>query len=70
MKTYTTIQGDTWDAIAKNQLGSEKFTDKLVAVNFEQRKTMFFSSGIVLNLPEVSTEEQTTASEGLPPWKR
>ena len=32
-KTYTTIQGDMWDKIAYEQMGSVLYTDKLVKAN-------------------------------------
>ena len=34
MNTYTTIQGDTWDLIAKKVYGDEKKLDVLMEYNF------------------------------------
>ena len=64
-KTYTTVQGDMWDSIAYRQLGSEAYTDKLIALNPEYRMLYTFP-GVVLTLPEA--ERKTVNS--LPPWKR
>lgn len=66
MKTYTTIQGDTWDMIAYKTLGNTSYTDRLAAVNPEHVGTLLFPAGVTLHLPDI--EEKT--SYNLPPWKR
>ena len=38
MATYTTKQGDMWDAIAYTQLGSVSYTDKLMNLNQQYRE--------------------------------
>lgn len=65
-KTYTTVSGDTWDAIAYKMLGDETYTDKLITSNLQHRHTVIFSAGIVLDIPDTKTE----VSAKLPPWKR
>lgn len=67
MKTYTTVQGDMWDSIAFSQLGDVKYTDVLQAANTTYRKVYVFTSGVVLNIPDVNT---TITTNDLPPWKR
>lgn len=67
MNTYTTVQGDTWDLIAHQQLGSANYTDQLIRANPEYIGTIFFSAGITLRLPDI-TEDNT--ADSLPPWKR
>ena len=69
MRTYTTKQGDTWDIIAKSQLGSEFQMHQLIELNFKYRDILIFSSGIELNIPEAKAVSSTN-SEQLPPWKR
>ena len=69
MRTYTTKQGDTWDIIAKSQLGSEFQMHQLIELNFKYRDILIFSSGIELNIPDVKPMT-STKSEQLPPWKR
>ena len=64
---YRTMQGDTWDVIAKKLWGNEKLFVKLMEANPEHRETMFFPEGIELVVPEIET---STAPEVLPPWKR
>ncbi len=69
MRSYVTKQGDTWDIIAKAQLGSEFQMHQLIELNFKYRDILIFSSGIELNIPDVNPRPSTN-SEQLPPWKR
>lgn len=69
MKTYRTVSLDTWDVIAKKLYGTEVLMDRLIRANLEHRKTVFFSAGVVLKVPEVDTGSAELA-ENLPPWKR
>ena len=66
---YKTIQGDTWDIVAKKLLGSEMYMSDLIRVNPDYQEYVIFPAGVELNVPKV---EQTTAQEEsmLPPWKR
>jgi len=66
MSSYTTKQGDTWDIIAYQQLGSTDYTDRLMSANLEHVGTFLFPAGVALRLPKI--EEKTSGS--LPPWKR
>lgn len=66
MKKYTTVQGDKWDSIAFNQMGTTDHTDKLMNANTKYRDIFIFPAGIELDIPEVS--ERTY--DDLPPWKR
>lgn len=64
-KTYVTTQHDTWDIIAKKQLGSEYLMHQLIEANPDHRETVIFSAGVVLTIPDpVEPVTQT-----LPPWK-
>ena len=65
-RTYTTVQGDMWDSIAYQQLGSVLHTDKLMNANQQYRKYYTFPAGIVLTLPEITE----VVNDSLPPWKR
>ncbi len=67
MRSYRTVQGDTWDLIALKvypELGGEKFTSALIDANPEHVETVIFSAGVELSIPEVSVP----ASRVLPPW--
>lgn len=63
--TYTTRQGDMWDAIARARMGSEMHMARLIAANPEHRETVIFSAGITLVIPETEKKTETV----LPPWK-
>ncbi len=69
MKTITTVQGDTWDIIAKREYGNELLMDVLIKANIQHRKTVIFSAGVVLNVPELDETELTKVSN-LPIWKQ
>lgn len=64
--TYTTVQGDMWDAIAYKAMGSERYTGALMALNREHLARFTFPAGVVLALPE----ETVSAGASLPPWKK
>lgn len=65
MKTYTTIQGDMWDSIAYKLYGNEKHMGLLMQNNMELLDIFIFSSGTVLNVPEL--EEESEAD--MPSWR-
>lgn len=69
MKTITTRQGDTWDILAREYLGSDMLMDVLISANIPYRNTAIFQAGVVLQIPDIDTDE-LKASEGLPIWKR
>lgn len=69
MKKYETVSQDTWDIIAKRVYGSEALMDQLIRANLQHRKTVFFSAGVVLNVPDIDADSPEFA-ENLPPWKR
>lgn len=66
MGTYTTIQGDVWDLIAYKLYGDEKYMKDLVEANWKYIDVVVFSSGTVLNVPEIPEEEL----EGAPFWRQ
>ena len=66
MKQYKTVQGDTWDLIAKKQYGDEKKLDILMMNNFSLLNYVVFPAGIVVDIPELRDEEQ----QGWPEWRR
>lgn len=66
-KIYSTIQGDTFDVIAKKVYGSEEYMTDLLKANQKYNDTVIFSAGVKIICPEF---EQKTLSYLLPPWKR
>lgn len=66
MKTYTTIQGDMWDGIAKKVYGTENGMNALLKANMQYRNIVIFSAGAVLTIPEYTAP----VTDKLPPWRR
>jgi phage tail protein X len=64
--TYTTKQGDRWDAIAYKVLGDERYMSQFIAENKQHRDVFVFPAGVVLTVPEITEEEESTS----PPWRR
>lgn len=63
--TYVTVQGDTWDKIAYETLGSEYLLPILLEANSAHREVYIFSGGITLNIPEIDTSEVTERPDWL-----
>ena len=69
MKTYRTIQGDTWDLIALKmypKIGGEKLIDILLEYNTEYMNFVILPANIILNVPDIL--EPVVLN--LPAWKR
>lgn len=67
MKSYRTVSGDTFDLIAYKELGSCKYTERLINANRTHVSTVIFKAGVVLTLPTIT--EEAKASK-LPPWRK
>lgn len=65
MTTYTTIQGDMWDAISYKVYGSEKYMGVLMRSNPHLLNTYIFEAGTVLTVPEIKNEEESDK----PAWR-
>ena len=65
--TYTTKQGQAWDEVARQALGSEQLMHRLLEANPQHRYTVFFSAGTELVVPDIETDDKP---ETLPPWKK
>lgn len=63
--TYVTVQGDTWDKIAYETLGSEYLLPVLLEANSAHREVYIFPGGIILNIPEIDTSEVTERPDWL-----
>ena len=66
MKKYRTVAGDMWDMISYKQLGSCRFTEKLINANRAHVDTLIFKAGVELTIPDVATAQVAK----LPPWRR
>lgn len=63
--TYTTTQGDCWDAIAYAVYGDTVYTGELMQANQDYLDVFVFGAGVVLQVPALA--ESTT--ETLPTWR-
>lgn len=61
---YVTSEGDMWDKIAYEQMGSENFMGELIRNNDDLVDVVVFHSGVEINVPEVD-DTQTD----LPSWR-
>lgn len=66
MHQYITIQGDTWDLIAKKVYGDERKLDTLMQNNFQLLDYTVFPSGIKLNISAPKVNEESS----LPEWRK
>lgn len=66
---YTTVQGDTFDLVAANTLGSENLMDKIIDANPSLAATIVFGAGVILNIPEI-IEKAAVPSSAAPPWRK
>jgi len=64
--TYTTIQGDTWDLMAWKLYGDEKHMKTLIEANWSLIRTLVFSAGTEIKVPDISE----TPADTLPFWRR
>lgn len=51
-KTYTTKQGDAWDAIAFKVYGDVNLAGWLMQNNYPHLETFVFGAGVVLQTPD------------------
>lgn len=64
--TYTTKQGDAWDAIAFKVYGDVKYTGWLMQNNFPHLDIFVFEAGVVLQTPALPEGDQLA---NLPIWR-
>ena len=67
MSTYTTIQGDVWDAIASKVYGDSKYMGFLMDANPDKITIFVFGAGVVLIIPDLPESE--TAAPNMPTWR-
>lgn len=65
MEQYTTVQGDTWDIIARKVYGDEKYAGYLMENNRLLLEYMIFPGGITMDIPELTEE----TDPDLPIWR-
>ncbi len=67
MSVYITKQGDMWDTIAYNLLGSTSRVGDLLSINADLAGTYVFPAGVELEVPEGPAY---STPNSLPPWKQ
>ena len=65
MVLYTTVDGDTWDSIAKKVYGAERYADFLMECNMTLLDILVFQRGVVLETPALPQQKSVI----LPPWR-
>lgn len=65
---YTTVQGDTFDAIALDYYDDEHFAHYIIQANPEYSSVLIFDAGIKLKIPIVDEKDVVRAPASLPPW--
>ena len=63
--TYTTKEGDVWDAISYQVYGSTSYVGCLMEHNLPLVDTFVFDAGVVIQVPDLPT----TSSSQLPIWR-
>lgn len=63
--TYMTSQGDTWDLMAYNLYGAEKYMRYLAEANWPLLDILVFPSGVKINVPDIPED----AAEDVPFWR-
>lgn len=65
---YTTVQGDTFDIIARfHAYGEEKMASYIIKANPDYSDVIIFDAGIMLRIPVLNNAD---SPESLPPWRR
>jgi len=66
-KTYTTREGDTFDALALAMYGEERLAHRIIKFNPDTADVVVFGPNAELKLP---IYESVDTPETLPPWRR
>ena len=64
---YTTVTGDTWDAIAFDYYTEEKMASLLIQENPEYADVIVFDGGVTLRIPVIDEDAETP--DTAPPWR-
>ena len=70
MTTYTTVQGDTWDIVARSLYGDETKAQHLMQerANILLLDYEVFPAGIVITAPDI--DEDGNDTDDLPDWRK
>lgn len=65
--TITTVDGDTFDALALQFYTDEQKASVIIKANPDYCTTLIFDAGVVLKIPIL---DEVELPETLPPWRR
>jgi phage tail protein X len=68
-KTYITIAGDTFDAIAYKQYGDDHMCDKLMDANRSLIDYLIFPAGIEVTIPARDSFTTENVDSDFPDWR-
>lgn len=68
-KTYTTVSGQTWDQIALELYGEERYCDRLMDANRDKLDIFVFPDGIVLLMPDKDSLIKNDVTSDYPTWR-
>ena len=63
-RVYKTVSGDTWDLIAYQQMGSERYMKELMDANWDLIDILRFDAGTELTIPDI----EIASDSPLPFW--
>lgn len=66
-RNITTVEGDTFDALALEFYNDEKQASLIIQANLDYCDVLIFEAGVELKIPIV---EFVNLPETLPPWRR
>lgn len=66
-KTYITVEGDTFDALALDEYNEEKLAHHIIKANLDYCDVLIFEAGTTLRIPIM---ENVNTPDTLPPWRR
>lgn len=70
MEKYITKNGDTWDLIAYNVLGSEFYCALLMQLNFDKLDYLVFPDNVELCIPSAEdVAERRQVNSDIPDWR-
>lgn len=66
---YVTVSGQTWDQIALDVYGEERYCDRLMEANRDKLDIFVFPDGIMLTLPDKERLMKNDVMSDYPPWR-
>lgn len=66
----TAVCGETWDGIAREIYGHERYAADLICANPSLSDKMIFTGGERLRLPKVRSTDTTAGLPVTAPWKK